>query len=41
MDAARAELGYTIPHAGPMTEDGEGYYGFDSGADMYIGKIPH
>jgi hypothetical protein len=22
-----------------MSEDGEGYYGFDSGADIYIGKI--
>jgi len=41
VDAARAESGYTIPHAGPMTEDGKGYYGFDSGSDMYIGKIPH
>ena len=40
VDAARAESGYTIPPAGPMTEDGDGYYGFDSGADTYIGKIP-
>jgi hypothetical protein len=40
VDAARAESGYTIPHAGLMTEDGKGYYGFDSGADNYIGKIP-
>jgi hypothetical protein len=39
VDAARAESGCTIPHAGPMSEDGEGYYGFDSGADIYIGKI--
>jgi hypothetical protein len=40
VDAARAESGYTIPHAGPMTEDGRGYYGFDSGADTCIGKLP-
>ncbi len=40
VDAARAESGYTIPHAGPMTKDGDGYYGLDSGADTYIGKIP-
>jgi len=40
VDAARAESGYTIPHAGQMSEDGEGYYGFDSGADTYIGRIP-
>lgn len=40
VDAARAESGYTIPHGGPLTEDGEGYYGIDSGADTYIGKIP-
>ena len=39
VDIARAESGCTIPHAGPMTEDGEGYYGFDSGADAYIGKL--
>ncbi|GEM_PF-372352 len=39
VDAARAESGKTIPHAGPMTEDGTGYSGFDSGADTYIGKI--
>ena len=41
VDAARAESGYTIPHARPMTEDDEGYYGFDYGADTYIGKIPN
>lgn len=40
VDAARAESGYTIPHAGPMAKDGQGYYGFDSGADMYIGEFP-
>lgn len=39
VDVARAESGYTIPHAGPMTEDGESYYGFDSGADTYIGRV--
>lgn len=38
-DGSRLGDGYTIPRAGPMTEDGEGYYGFDSGADLYIGKI--
>lgn len=40
VDAASREAGYTVPHAGPMTEDGEGYYGFDSGAHMFIGKLP-
>jgi hypothetical protein len=38
VDAARGESGYTIPHSGPMGEDGE-YCHFDSGADTYIGKI--
>jgi hypothetical protein len=40
VDAASREVGYTVPHAGPMTENGEGYYGFDSGAHMFIGKLP-
>lgn len=40
VDAASREAGYTVPHSGPMTEDGEGYYGFDSGAHMFIGKLP-
>jgi len=38
--AASREAGYTVPPAGPMTEDGESYYGFDSGAHMFIGKLP-
>lgn len=40
VDAASREAGYTVPHAGPMTEDGEGYYGFDSGSHMLLGKLP-
>jgi hypothetical protein len=40
VDAASREAGYTVPHAGPMSEDGEGYFGFDSGAHMFIGKLP-
>lgn len=40
VDAASREAGYTVPHAGPMTEDGEGYYGFDSGAHMFVGRLP-
>jgi len=39
VDAASRKAGYTIPPAGPMTEDGKGYYGFDSGAHTYIGKL--
>lgn len=37
--AARQEAGLTIPHAGPLLEDGTGYCGFDSGADTYVGKL--
>ncbi len=40
LDAASREAGYTVPPAGPMAEDGEGYFGFDSGAHMFIGKLP-
>lgn len=40
VDAASREAGYSVPHAGPMTENGEGYYGFDSGAHVFIGKLP-
>ena len=40
VDMASRDAGYTVPHAGPMTEDGGGYYGFDSGAHMFIGKLP-
>lgn len=40
VDAASREARYTVPHAGPMTEDGEGYYGFDSGSHMIIGRLP-
>jgi hypothetical protein len=39
VEAASCEAGYTVPPAGPMTEDGKGYYGFDSGAHIYIGKL--
>jgi hypothetical protein len=39
VEAASSEAGYTIPPAGPMTEDGKGYYGFDSGSHTYIGKL--
>jgi hypothetical protein len=39
VDAASREAGFTIPPAGPMAEDGKGYYGFDSGAHTYIGKL--
>jgi len=40
VDAARGEAGYTVPPAGPMADDGEGCFGFDSGAHMFIGKLP-
>lgn len=30
----------TIPHCGPLADDGGGYLGFDSGCHMYIGKLP-
>ena len=40
IDAASREAGYTVPHAGLMTEDGEGYYGFDSGAHVVTGRLP-
>jgi hypothetical protein len=39
VDEASREAGYTVPPAGPMTEDGKGYYGFDSGSHTYIGKL--
>ena len=31
----------SIPPAGPLAQDGQGYIGWDSGCDMgYIGKLP-
>jgi hypothetical protein len=33
--------GFSIPPAGPLSDDGESYVGFDSGAHMgYVGKLP-
>ena len=37
---ARNDTKLSVPPAGPLSDDGQGYLGWDSGCDMrYIGKL--
>jgi len=37
---ARNKVKLSVPPAGPLTDDGNGYIGWDSGCDMgFIGRI--
>jgi hypothetical protein len=39
IDRVRQTANLAIPHAGIMTPDGSGYFGWDSDADMVVGWV--
>ena len=39
VEEASRTTGLSIPHCGPLTEDGQGYLGWDSGCHTFIGSL--